>query len=155
MTKAKRLIRWADCPKCKVETEYKFSTDVYQTAIYQCPKCKSIYTERALESNALLVRQGKDDKAKKTSWEREFDEKIRLEEPEGWWKSDLVDETELIEEKVKAFIRQVRQEAVEEAIGFMKGKVIDMPVGSGIPLVVSEAQVIGWLTKDKKESPNG
>ena len=88
-------------------------------------------------------------KAKKTSWEKEFEKEFVHRDKD--FGQEYTGGTPSL---IKAFIRQVRQEAyqegIEEAIEFMKGKVIDMPVGSGVPLVVKEAQVIGWLTKEKK-----
>jgi Zn-finger nucleic acid-binding protein len=48
-----KFVPWTNCPNCEVEVEYKFSTDVYQTDIYQCPKCKSIYTEGKLREKRI------------------------------------------------------------------------------------------------------
>ena len=52
-------------------------------------------------------------------------------------------------------LQWARQGGIEEAIEFMKGKVIDMPVGSGRLLVVKEAQVRNWLNRKSELKKKG
>jgi len=53
-------------------------------------------------------------KTKNTTWEKEFDLGIRNEEPLGWWREGLVDESELLEDKVKDFIKSLILKEREE-----------------------------------------
>lgn len=64
--------------------------------------------------------------------------------------------TSFVEKVFSLGIKKGREEGgkeiIEEAVKFMKGKMIDMPMGSGMPLVIHEAHLRNWsLTHKQKE----
>lgn len=58
----------------------------------------------------------------------------------------------VVKKYIETAITKARYSGIDETVDFMKGKVIDMPVGSGMPLVVKESFVrktVKLLTQKK------
>ena len=90
----------------------------------------------------------------KSDWEKKLARHIFCCDGD-WCDGSHVNHNKEDREFVKGLVQQARQEGIEEAIKFMKGKIIDMPVGSGMPLVVKEAQVRKWLNNKSELKKKG